>query len=160
MVRNHEIKCIVLPWPARTDVRERENWIYDLQAQPYTGLMPMDIPQNVNADVDTNNEYDHLDYGSPAHHSPHMHVSPSRTAPGYSNPFAGTSLRFVYTEDMYQDQMAHEAERDSLFYAMFEQQQDMVEFMRESQCQTDRCLRSVMETKPPWQPNRCVCRRP
>lgn len=50
MVRNHEIKSIVLPWPTHTDVRERENWIYDLQASPYTGPMPMDIPQNVNVD--------------------------------------------------------------------------------------------------------------
>lgn len=118
MVRNHEIKSIVFPWPSRTEVRERANWIYGLQTPSYTGPMPMDIPQNVNVDADT--EYDHLEHESPAHHSPHMHVSLAHTTPGYSNPFAGTSSGFVYTKDMYRDQMAREEERDGLFYAMYE----------------------------------------
>lgn len=60
MIRNHEIKSIILPWPARTNVRQRPNWIYDLQDPPYTSPMSMDIPQNVNVDADTNNEYDFL----------------------------------------------------------------------------------------------------
>lgn len=47
MIRNHETKSIVLPWLSHTDVRERENWMYDLHAPPYTGLMPMDIPQKM-----------------------------------------------------------------------------------------------------------------
>lgn len=48
---------------------------------------------------------------------------------------------------MYRDQMACEEERGSLFYAMYEQQQDMMEFMRESQRQTNYTLRSVAETQ-------------
>lgn len=120
MIRNHEIKSIILPWPARTNVRQRPNWIYDLQDPPYTSPMSMDIPQNVNVDADTNNEYDHLEHDSPAHHSPHMHASPVHIAPGYSNPFAGTYSGFVYTEDMYQGQMAREEQCDGLFYAMYE----------------------------------------
>lgn len=134
MVRNHEIKSIILPWPALIDVRERENWIYDLQAPSYIGTMPMDLPQNVNVDVDTDNEYGHLEHNSPAHHLPHKHVSPAHTAPGYPNTFTGTSFGFYYDEDMLQEQRAREEEHDGLFYTIYEQQQDMIEFIQESQC--------------------------
>lgn len=64
----------------------------------------------------TNDEYEwrHM---SPVHDAPRP---PTQTTPGYSNPFACTSSGFIYTEDMYRDQIAHEVERDGLFYAIYE----------------------------------------
>lgn len=81
---------------------------------------------------------------SPIHNAS---LPPAHTAPGYSNPFAGTSFGFIYIKDMYQDQMAREAECDGLLYSMYEQQQDMMEFIQESQCQADFSLRLVMEAQ-------------
>lgn len=52
MVRNHEIRNIILPWPTRTDVCQRANWTFYFQAPPYTSPMPMYIPQNVNDEDD------------------------------------------------------------------------------------------------------------
>lgn len=39
MVRDQEIMSIILPWPARTDVRQKAKWTFDLQAPPYTRPM-------------------------------------------------------------------------------------------------------------------------
>lgn len=81
--------------------------------------MPMDIPQNANAEDDgTDDEYERRNM-SPVHDAPQP---PTHTAPGYANPFIGPSSDFTYTEDMYWDQMACEEERGGLFYAMYEQQ--------------------------------------
>lgn len=104
--------------------------------------MLMDIPQNLNSEDDgTDDEYEwrHM---SPVHDAP---PPLAHTAPGYANPFVGTSSGFAYTKDMHWDQMEREAERDGLFYDMYKQQQDMMKFMQESQCQTNRFLRSVVE---------------
>lgn len=88
----------------------------------------MNIPQNVNVEDDwTNDEYErrHMSLVHDAHRPP------THTAPGYANRFACTSFVFTYTDDIYHDQMAREEERDGLFYTMYEQQHDMMEFMQE-----------------------------
>lgn len=67
MVINHEIRSIVLPCPARTNVRKRANWTFDLQTPRYIGPMPMDIPHNVNVEDDkTDDEYERR-HMSPVH---------------------------------------------------------------------------------------------
>ena len=75
------------------------------------------------------------------------HFSDTHTTHDPSNPFSGTSFGFYYDKDMMQEQRAHEEERDGLFYAMYELQQDMMEFIRESQCQTECSLRLVLEAQ-------------
>lgn len=118
MVRNHEIRSIVLPWPAPIDARQRANWTFDLQAPPYINLMSINMPQNINIEYDvTDDEYEWR-HVYPVHDSPRP---PTHTAPGYANPFPGTSSGFTCTKDMYRDQMACEEERDDLFNAMYEQ---------------------------------------
>lgn len=74
---------------------------------------------------------------SPVHDA---HPPPAHTALVSSNTFVGTSSGFYYDEEISWEQRAREEERDGLFYAMYEKQQDMMEFMQESQCQTDRSL--------------------
>ncbi|MCI08018.1 hypothetical protein A2U01_0029089, partial [Trifolium medium] len=54
MVQKNAIEGVVLPCPDRTDVQNRANWLYDLNANPAADPMPMDIQQNVAADGDTN----------------------------------------------------------------------------------------------------------
>lgn len=44
MVHNIAIKSVIFTCPDRTDVRERDNWTYDLHADTTTGPTPMDIP--------------------------------------------------------------------------------------------------------------------
>lgn len=60
------------------------------------------------------------------------HPPPAHTTPLFSNSFAGTPSGFHYDEDMLREQKAREEECDSLLYVMYEQQQDMMEFIRES----------------------------
>lgn len=140
MVRDHDIISIILPWPAHAYVRQRDNWTFDLQVPSYTG--PMDIPHNVNVEDDgTDVEYERR-HMSPIHDAPRP---PTHTSPGYANPFAGTSSGFTYIEDMFRDQMAREEDHDGLFYTMYEQQHDIIEFMQESPRQTDRTLKPVTE---------------
>lgn len=71
---------------------------------------------------------------SPIHHVPSSHVSPACT-PYFTNPSVGTPAGFYITEEMWRVQQACEEERDGMSYAMYEQQQDMMEFMCESQRQ-------------------------
>lgn len=82
MIHNVAIKSIVLPWTARTDVRSRRNWTYDLNAPPYTGP----VPQVISNDAETDDEYEHRDI-SPDHTTP----SSAPTAPHFADPFACTS---------------------------------------------------------------------
>lgn len=84
---------------------------------------------------------------SPAHNSPPPHISPSHTAPGSSNTFEGSPFRFYYTEEMWREQQAREEERDDLFYAMHEKQQEMRDFMQESQRQNMSTFQSILEAQ-------------
>lgn len=64
-----------------------------------TRAVPMDIPENVNAGDDTDDEYDHKEKGSlvhesPPHHSPHTLLE--HTTPCFSDTFAGTSTRATH----------------------------------------------------------------
>lgn len=72
---------------------------------------------------------------------------PAHNALIFSNTFAGTPSGFHYDEDMLREQRVREEERDSLFYAMYEQQQDMMKFIRESKRQTYRSMRSILEAQ-------------
>lgn len=79
---------------------------------------------------------------SPVHNPHPPHFSHAHTTHMPYNPFTCTTSGFYYDEEMLREQRAREEERDGLFYAMYGQQQDMMEFMRESQRQIDHSLRS------------------
>lgn len=111
MVQNSAVKRIVLPWSARTDLRNKRNWTYDLNHPTFTGPTPQHV---------IDDEYEQRDM-SPAHNSPPPHISPEHTAHGSCNTFAGAPSRFYYTEEMWWEQQALEEERDGLFYAMHEE---------------------------------------
>lgn len=59
MIGNREVPSIILPFLNRTDVQKKANLIYNLNVGTYTGPVPMDIPENVNAGGATDDEYDH-----------------------------------------------------------------------------------------------------
>lgn len=77
----------------------------------------------------TNDEFEQMDR-SPIHHVPSPHASPAHT-PHFTNPFVGTRTGFYITKEMWRAQQAREKEHDGMFYSMYEQQQDMMEFMHE-----------------------------
>lgn len=81
---------------------------------------------------------------SPIHDTPPPLV---HTTPVFSNTFAGTSSGFHYNEDMLREKRTREEECDGPFYAIYEQQQDMMEFIRESKRQTDRSIQSTLEAQ-------------
>lgn len=82
MINNREVPSVVFPYPNRTDVKNMENWIYNLNVDTEVGPIPFDILENVNVEGDTDEEYDQIEKGSPVHeqplhHSPYILISPA-----------------------------------------------------------------------------------
>lgn len=100
MISNKEVPSVVLPCLDRTNMQNRENWIYNLNIDIEVRAVPMDIPKNVNTRGGADEKYDQREQGSlvhepPPHHSPHIHVSPTHTTPYFSNTFTSTSRVIV-----------------------------------------------------------------
>lgn len=146
MVHNVTIPSVVLPCSRRTNVRLKRNWIYDLQAPPFTGPFPPNVPFEEGDGTD--DEYGRRDQ-SPVPTMPSHHASPAHTAPSFTHPSTGTSSGFHITEEMWQELQALEERRDVLLSAMNQQLKDNMDFMRESQRQTDSSLRSIIEPSKP-----------
>lgn len=77
MVQNVAIKSIIFSWPDHSNDRHKRICIYNLNAPPYTGL----IPQNVTDRHGTNDEFDQRNM-YPIHNFPPPYFSPAHTAPG------------------------------------------------------------------------------
>lgn len=61
MVGNREIRSIILPCHTRTNVRNRNNWLYDLTApEPYHPA-PNDIHVQDNQSGQTDDEFDDME---------------------------------------------------------------------------------------------------
>ena len=133
MVHNVVIPTVVLPCCRRTDVRLERNQTFDLQVAPFIGPLPPNVPMDEGDGID--DKYERRNQ-SPVHNVPPPHASPAHT-PSSTHPFAGTSTGHYFTEEMMREQRPHEEERDSLLYAMYEHQQDAMDFMLESQRQTE-----------------------
>lgn len=69
LIANMEVPSIILPCPNCTNVRVRENWIYDLNVGAEARMEPMDIHENVVVDGATDDEYDQRKGVSPVHRS-------------------------------------------------------------------------------------------
>ena len=144
MVRGVAIPSVVLPCTRRTDVRIARNWTYDLDAPPFTGPLPPNVP--LGDGHETDEEYEQRDEPHAPPVSPH-HASPAHTAPSTSNTFAGTAPGFYITEEMWRDQLAREERRDGLLSAIQQQLADNMSFMEASRQQSDRSFQSLMESQ-------------
>lgn len=99
--------------------------------------MPTNIPTNVAGGGDTNDEYDRREniypfLNSPIPRSSHGHMPHAYTALDFSNTFAGTSSGNGHYKELFQElcsRRSYDNERDSLFYAMYQQQQEMMSYM-------------------------------
>lgn len=78
---------------------------------------------------------------------PSYHASAAHIAPSFTHPFAGTSSGFHIIEEKWRELQAREERRDILLSSMNQQLKDNMDFMRESQRQTDSSLCSIMESK-------------
>lgn len=128
MVHNVVFSSVVLPCSRHTDVRLERNWTYDLQDTPFVGLLPPNVLEDKGDGID--DEYKRRNQ-SPVHNVPLPHASPAHTPP-FTHPFAGTSTGHYFTKEMLRDQRAREEECNGLLYAMYEHQQDAMNFIRES----------------------------
>ena len=133
MIHGAVVPSVFLPYSQRTDVRHARNWTYDLDAPPFTGPLPPNVPMDEGQG--TNDEYDRRDQ-SPAHDIPA--ASPAHTAPSSSNPFAGTTLGFYITEEMWRDHLAREERRDTLLNTINQQLSDNMSFMVASQQRSEK----------------------
>lgn len=139
MISNIEVPSVVLPCSKRTYVQNRSNWLYNLNEDNEAGQVPLDIPENVNAEGDTNEDYDQGEQGSPVHeppphHSPHISVSLAHTTPYFSDTFAGTSIgaAHITLDDVLckmHTRNASSVKRGSLISAMHHQQTNMMQNM-------------------------------
>ena len=100
---------------------------------PFIGLLPPNVPANEGDGID--DEYKWRNQ-SPIHNVPPPHASPAHTPPS-THPFTGTSTGHYITEEILREKRAREKECDGLSYAMYEHQQDTMDFMRESQRHTE-----------------------
>lgn len=143
MIYNTAVRSVVLPCSQRTNVQNRDNWLYDL-ASPAPGQPePMDIPEQVNEDGQTDDEFNQREWASlmcenPPDYSPHIHVSPAHTTPFVSDHFVGTSSGVTHAslDDILSEicaQSAMDAERDSMINATHQEQIEMMQYMRQMQ---------------------------
>jgi hypothetical protein len=114
MINNHVFPDIILPNPRRTDVCDHKNLCYIHDLVP--NQTPTHIPDNVTIGGGNNV------------------VPPAHTTP-YSNTFAGSSSssRQSTIDDVLYEMRAQNAineECDGLFYAMHQQQEEMLEQMQ------------------------------
>lgn len=84
MIGNKKVPSVVLPFLNCTYVKNKANWIYNLNDNTEAGPVSMDIPKNVNVDGAIDDEYTHRERGSPVHesspyYSPHIPASPTHT---------------------------------------------------------------------------------
>lgn len=143
MVHNVDIPSVVLPCSRCIDVRLEKNWIYDLQAPPFTGPLPPNI--TFEEGDGTDDEYERRDQ-SPVPTMPSYHASPARTTPSFTHPYACKSSAFHIIEEIWQELQNQEEMQDVLLSAMNQQLKDNMDFMCESQRQTDNSLCSIMES--------------
>lgn len=137
IVHSVVIRSVVLPCSRCTDVCLERNWIYDLQAPPFTDPLQPNVPFEEGDGTD--DEYERRDQ-SPVLTMPSHHASPAHTAPSFTHPSAGTSSGFHITKEMWRELQAREERRDVLLSVMNQQLKDNMDFMRESQRQTDSLL--------------------
>lgn len=100
MVHSVAIPCIFLPCSRRTNGHLERNWIYDLQAPPFTGPLPPNLPFEEGDGTD--DEYERRDQ-SLVSTMPSHHASPAHTTPSFTHPSAGTSSGFHITEEMWRE---------------------------------------------------------
>lgn len=93
MINNVVIPNIILPCPNCTDVQNRDNWFYDLDANLGVESVPTDIPANVVVGSDTYDEYDWREHISLIRNSPLSRSSHGHTPHAHITPFFLTLLQ-------------------------------------------------------------------
>lgn len=88
MAKNCAVKSIILPCFTCIDVRNMNNWIYDLTAREPGHSAPTNIPAHDNESVPTDDEYDHMEHDPPGISEP---VTCAYIIPDPSNTFVCTS---------------------------------------------------------------------
>lgn len=89
MARNYAVKSIIFPCSTCTDVKNKNNWIYDLTVLEPGHPAPTNIHVQDNEGGLTDDEYDQMEHYAPSISEP---VTRVLTAPDPSITFAGTSF--------------------------------------------------------------------